>query len=78
MDDNILITPRIIFANDHFIYSILDAEYLDWHKRHEESLGITDPHKDFSKTRIDRYNYLLKNINIDDNAVIAVMKFKYF
>ena len=76
--DNILITPRIIFANDHFIYSILDAEYLDWHKRHEESLGITDPHKDFSKTRIDRYNYLLKDINIDDNAVIAVMKFKYF
>ena len=50
----------------------------DWHKRHEESLGITDPHKDFSKTRIDRYNYLLKDINIDDNAVIAVMKFKYF
>ena len=78
MDDNILITPRIIFANDHFIYSILDAEYLDWHKRREESLGILDPHKKKLKIRIDRYNYLLKNINIDDNAVIAVMKFKSF
>lgn len=56
MDDNILITPRIIFANDHFIYSILDAEYLDWHKRHEEFLGILDPVKNFSKPRIDCYN----------------------
>jgi len=76
--DNFLITPRIIFANDHFIYSILDAEYLDWYKRREESLGILDPHNKKLKIRIDRYNYLLKNINIDDNAVIAVMKFKSF
>lgn len=78
LSNNFLITPNIISTNNHIIYCTLEPEYLDWYRKHEESLGILNPKNGFPKNRVDRYNNLLKNINLEDNKVIAIMKFKPF